>query len=474
MDSKKIISGVKWASIQFAFDMLFRFAIRLILAKLLLPDDFGLVAMCTIFISIAEAVSELGMGAALIQKKDSKEAEAMYDTAYWSGLFWGFIIYFLVCAVLGPFAAYFYNEALLIKLLPVLSLGILLKPFALIHVVKLTRDLEFKKMAKVYNLSTLLAGVTGIVAAYLDMGVWSLAIHQVLSVAITVPLLLKATKWVPNRNWERDQFKSIFGFGVYSTGTNVFSRLTYNVDNLMIGKMLGAGLLGSYSLAFSLTEYLRQVISNVLNKVMYPVFSQSQDDKLKLSNYFLKIIGINAIIIYPLMAYIIVFADQIIGFFGERWHEAILPLRILAVAMMVHLLVNSFTSLIRGLGKPKLEMKIIVALTVCILAPGLYFGITHFDLIGASLAILVNKIALVLVGFYNLKKQLGLNPLKVISSIKNSIIAVAIALTPLIMLMHFVQFDNIFILSPLFVIIYLAVIYKLENAMLMMLLNNLR
>tara|TARA_B100000945_G_C20420930_1_gene617941 strand:- start:2960 stop:3889 length:930 start_codon:yes stop_codon:yes gene_type:complete len=309
----------------------------------------------------------------------------------------------------------------------------------------------------------------------MGFGVWSLAVHQVLSVAITIPLLYRSTTWSPKGQWSCNQFKSVFGFGAYSTGTNVFSRLTYNIDNLMIGKMLGAGLLGSYTLSFSLTEYLRQVISNVLNRVMYPVFSQSQDDKEKLRNYFLKIIGINAIIIYPLMAYLIVFAETIIvDFFGERWAEAVLPLRILAVAMMVHLLVNSFTSLIRGLGKPELEMKIIISLTIFILLPALYIGITYYGLVGASLAILANKIVLVLVGLITLRMQVGLSPYRVISAIKSAIFSVVLAMAPLAALIYFMHFDNIFILTPLYIALYLAVIYWLEKQLILMLLKNLR
>src|SRR5690606_5353534 len=162
----------------------------------------------------------------------------------------------------------------------------------------------------------------------------------------------------------------IFSFGIYSTGTSIFSTLTYNFDNLIIGKMLGASMLGAYTLSFSLTEQLRQTLSAVLNKVMYPVFGKTQDDKQKLKNYFLKIVNFNALIIYPLMAYFFLFAKEVISFFGEKWSDAVLPLKILSIAMMIHLLINSFTSLIRGLGKPKLEMKIIIGLTLFVLIPG--------------------------------------------------------------------------------------------------------
>ncbi len=255
MNSKSISSGIIWTSIQFAIDFLFRFLVRFILAKLLLPNEFGLVGMCTVFIAVATAASELGMSTALIQKKNDHEAEEMYSTAFWSGIIWGIGIYIFLSFIIAPLAALFYKEPMLNIIIPILSLGILLRPFSLIHIVILTRKMDFKSIAKILNFSALIAGIISIIGAiFFNFGVWALVLNNCLAVLISVPLFFVVTKWKPNLEWKKLHFKNIFGFGVYSTGSTIFSTLTYNIDNLMIGKMLGASMLGSYTLSFSLTE----------------------------------------------------------------------------------------------------------------------------------------------------------------------------------------------------------------------------
>lgn len=471
--SGSILNGVKWTSIQFVLETAFRFSIRLILAKLLFPEQFGLIGMAAVFISIANAASDLGMGAALIQKKEDDDAIKMYDTAFWSGLGWGASVFLLMSLVIGPVAANFYEEPLLLKLIPVLSLGILIKPFSLIHTVILTRAMNFKSIAKIYNSTFLIAGIIAIIAAFLDFGVWALVINSVLGGVLSVPIFFYVTKWKPNRKWNKNYFKEIFGFGAYSTGTVIFSSITYNIDNLIIGKMLGASLLGSYTLAFSFTENLRQMISGILNKVMYPVFGKNQDDKEKLKGYFLKIINFNALLIYPLMTFFLLFADDIVlGFFGNKWQATIIPLQILSIAIMVHSVVNSFTSLIRGLGKPKLEMKIIIGLTIFVLIPSLSIGIYYFGLKGAALAILVNKVALASIGLTVLKREIGLQPKKVLDAIKTALIGIFFAGIIIFGLGLIEPFNKFYLLSPIYIIIYLGIVYSLEKEQLKEVIKN--
>lgn len=474
MNSKSIFSGVIWTSIQFVIDILFRFGVRFVLAKLLLPDQFGLVGMCTIFIAVAGAASELGMSAALIQKKEDLEAEEMYPTAFWSGLAWGASVYVLLSFVIAPLASAFYKETMLKVLIPVLSLGVLLKPFNLIHTVILTRQMNFKSLAKILNFSVMVSGIVAIIGAYFfNFGVWALVLNNILSVFVSVPLLFYVTKWKPVFEWNKIHFKRIFGFGVYSTGTSIFSTLTYNIDNLMIGKMLGASLLGAYTLSFSLTEQIRQALSGIVNKVMYPVFGKNQDDKEKLKNYFLKIINLNAMAIYPIMSFLFLFAEEIIGFFGERWNNAIVPLKIMTIAMMVHLLVNSFTSLLRGIGKPKLEMKIIVFLTIFILIPGLYFGIKYYGLTGAASAILLNKICLAFIGLYTLRKELSLSIKKVFLAVKGAVFSIFISVLLVLFLERIINI-YLYLLIFVFCISYITLIYFMEKKQIKSLISIIR
>jgi len=445
----------------------------LILAKILLPKDFGLIGMSIVFIVVIEALSELGMSAALIQKKDDSEVEKMYDTVFCTSVLWGVILYLVISFILAPIVSFFYEEPILTKVIPFLSLGILIKPLTTIHQVVLTRKLDFKKISKILNKSVFIAGITSIILALLDFGIWSLVTNYVLNILITVPLFFLSTRYRPTFSWNRDYFKEIFNFGVYSTSTSVFSTLTYNIDNLIIGKVLGANLLGAYSLSFSLTENLRQMISNVLNKVMYPVFGQNQDDILRLKDYFLSIVRINAIIIYPLMTCLFIFADQIIIIFGDKWTPSIYPLRILSLAVMVHLIVNSFTSLLRGLGKPKTEMKIIILTTLLVLLPSLFIGISNYGLKGASYAILINKLVLVITGLFILNKEINLSIIEIYNSIYKVVFSVVVS-GIIVFFIGKMGFTNFFLRFSLYFILYVVIIYLLEKKEIKVLIDKIK
>ncbi len=431
--------------------------------------------MCTIFIAIAGSASELGMSAALIQKKTDAEAEKMYNTAFWSGLIWGICVYLIMALAVSPLAAYFYDEPILKKLIPVLSIGILMSPLSMIHTVKLTRDMNFKRIAKIFNLSALIAGLTSLGMAYYGFGVWSLVANNVLSTTLVLPFLFYSTRWVPGWKWDWGHFKEVFGFGAYAGGTEIFRNITYNIDNLLVGKYLGASLLGSYTLAFSLTEQLRQIVSSVLSKVMYPVFGKNQDDPAKLNGYFLKIVRINAIMIYPLMGFFLIFGRQLIlDFFGERWSDSIIPLQILSVAMMIHLIVNSFASLLRGLGKPKLEMKIILGLTLFLLIPGLLLGIWWNGLVGVAVAILVHKIGLVGMALRALNREIGLPIKNVFLVLKNPLLGIFAGGALVLLIRLFFGFHNFYVLSALYSLVYVSIIYLFEKSYLKNLINQMR
>jgi teichuronic acid exporter len=428
-ERKRIVSGLKWSGVQLFVDSGFRFLVQLILAKILLPEQFGLVAMCSIFIAVANAASELGMGAALIQKKEDSVAQSMYPTAFISGIIWGGFLFLLMSFLIGPVAAWFYQEPFLIYLIPALSISVIVTPLSFIHHVILVRKMDFKSLAKILNTSAVLAGVVAIVSAIGGAGVWSLVIHQVLSPLLALLFYYYVVGWTPKLTWNRQHFKAIFGFGAYATGTRVFSTITYNIDNLLIGKLLGSSQLGAYSLAFNLTETLRQSLSKVINNVMFPVFAKNQDNIEKLKNYFLNIIKINAILIYPVMGFLLLFSHEIIFFiFGDKWEDAVVPIQILSVAMMIHLMINSFTSLLRGIGKPELEMKIIMVLTILVLVPGLILGIKIAGLTGAAYAILVNKSILVLAALVVLKREINLKVSQVFSAVLKPVIALSVTL----------------------------------------------
>ena len=204
-------------------------------------------------------------------------------------------------------------------------------------------------------------------------------------------------------------FKKIFSFGVYTTGTQIFNYLTGNIDYLLIGKLLGAHQLGVYTLAYNMTYIVRGQIMSVVNKVFYPVYSKIQDDLALVKRYYLKVIKYNCIVIYPLMVGLILLAKPLVLIgLGEKWSESIIPMQIMAGAGLVHLLTSSNTVLLRGLGKPRLEMILSIVKTLGINIPFIVLGTIYYGIIGASAGLLVSKIVIFFINSITLKRIAGI------------------------------------------------------------------
>jgi teichuronic acid exporter len=408
MDNSKgvVLKGVFWSSIQLVINQSFTFVIRLVLAKILFPEQFGVIGMATIFTGFVQVLNDLGIGAALVQKKDEDLTEAHYHTSFWTGVGWSLMLFIVMSIIVGPLASIFYEQPILKVLVPVLSIGIMLSPINLIHKAQLSKAMNFKKMAYIDNISNIVAGCISLILAFLGAGIWALAFNSVASILIAIPLYINATKWRPKFIWNRDAFNDVFGFGVYTTGTSVVNYLINNVDYLFIGKLLSAKALGSYTFAFVLTDTFRSRLMAVINTVMYPVYGKKQSDPTLLKRYYLKVISYNSIIVYPIMVFMLALGRPfILFFFGVKWEDSAPVLEILSISVMVHMLVNSNTALIRGMGKPGLELKLQIIKSL-IFIPMLIVGIVKWGIIGAGYAILINKFIAVVIGQYTFNRLL--------------------------------------------------------------------
>ncbi|NDK55594.1 lipopolysaccharide biosynthesis protein [Pontibacter fetidus] len=423
----KIVSGLFWSTIQLLISRVFAFVIKLILARLLFPDQFGLVGMATVFISFIQILNDLGIGAALVQKKEENLTELHYHTAFWAGIAWSVVIYLLIAFVAAPLAAQFYKQPQLSTIIPVLGLGVLFNPINLVHRAQLTKQMSFKKLAFINNASSIVAGVAAVILALLGAGIWALVFNSVASTIIAVPLYFNATKWLPKFSWDKQAFNDVFSFGVYTMGTEFLTTLMLNFDYLLIGKLLSATALGVYTLAFVLTDTFRTQLTKMINRVMFPVYGQNQDSKSTLKNVYFKVVKYNSICVYPVMVFLIVLGEPfVVNYFGLKWVEAVIPLKILAFSVMIHLLVNSHSTLIRGLGKTNLEMRM-QFLKAILYLPTIALGIYWYGIIGAASAYVINKVLEVVIAQFYLKKFLGIRFSDVISAISPPLTASVVA-----------------------------------------------
>ncbi|MCJ8164426.1 lipopolysaccharide biosynthesis protein [Pontibacter sp. E15-1] len=420
----KIVIGVFWNVLQLVVNKTFSFAIKLVLAKLLFPEQFGLVGMAAVFTSFVQVFNELGIGAALVQRREENLREAHFHTAFWTGVVWSVGIFLLIAFVVAPLAARFYNEPMLRSLIPVLSIGVLSSPINLVHKAQLTKQMDFKKLAFIGNASTIFSGVVALFLAYQGAGVWSLVFNSVASFLIAMPLYFRATKWVPKLIWEKEAFNDIFGFGIYTTGTSVLNNVLANLDYLLIGKLLSASALGIYTFAFVLTDTFRNQFTVMMNKVMYPVYGKHQDDPALLKKYYLKVVTYNSLVIYPFMVLLITLGEPLIlNFFGSKWQESIVPMKILALSVMIHMLVSGHSSLLRGQGMPKLEMKLQFFKAIFLYVPLITLGVYSYGIVGVAWACVAYKVLEVILIQYYLKKVVGIFPRDLITHIKAPLIA---------------------------------------------------
>ncbi|UZD23031.1 lipopolysaccharide biosynthesis protein [Algoriphagus halophytocola] len=427
---RNILSGVFWNSLQVLINKSFGFMIKLVLARILLPEEFGLVGMAVVFTSFIEVFNDLGFGAALIQRKEEEVKATHFNTAFWTGVIWSLIIFQLMVFVISPLAAKFYDEPILTEIIPVLSLGILSSPINLVHKAKLLRALDFKRAAFIENAASISSGILSLILAFSGAGVWSLVFNSLATFLIAVPLYFRATRWIPSFEWSKAAFKDIFGFGIYTTGTNLVNNLINKADYLLIGKLLSASALGAYTLAFVLTDTFRSQLMSIMNKVMYPIYGKTQDDKGSMKRYYLNVVKYNSLLINPIMGLLFVLARPIVlNFFGTKWEATILPLQIISLSVIFHMMVNSNTVLIRGMGKPKLEFMIQFLKSIFVFLPAISVGIYYFGIVGGAYAVLFNKIASVFIAQIYLKKLVDINILDLFASLKVTLSCLFVSIT---------------------------------------------
>lgn len=414
--NKKITQGIGWTSLSTFGRQGLRLVIKLVLAKMLLPEHYGLIGMASVFTSFIALISELGMAAALIQKPKEELTENYFHTAFWTNMAVAVGAFILMSAVLGPVAAWFYDESILIKLVPIMTIPMILDAAYLVPRVQLVRMMDFKPSAIIEIVSVSIAGLLSMVLAYQGFGVWSLAFN---GIAISVTSLVgyfAINRWRPKLIFDKIAFKSLWGFGGYVMLENIFSFFTSNIDYILIGKLIGSSALGAYTLSFILTDAFRKQIMGLLNKVLFPAYSSIQKEKDKLRKYYLSVIKLNSLVILPVMTIFIVLAEPIVLWgFGEQWTATIFPLQILSLAVIVHAVSGTATTVMKSVGRADLVMRLNIFVTIFISVPAISIGAVFFGIKGVAVGVLVFKTLGFAIAQHYIKKEIGVSMIQALS-----------------------------------------------------------
>lgn len=323
-----VVRGIAWKALSQAAVQLFRVATAIVLARLLTPEDYGLAGMVLVFSTFLYAFSDLGLGAALVQRRELSERDR--STAFWLTAGAGLVLCGLGVAASGLVAA-FYDEPDLQPLFVGLSITALLTALGSTQVALLTREMRFRALELRIILSTLVGAAGGIALAVAGYGPWAIVGQALIAAAVSTVLLWIVSPWRPRFLVSRSSLRDIGGFGTRVLGANLFFSLNRNVDNLLVGKFLGASPLGLYALAYNVMLVPLSRLSAPVQEVLFPALSKTQDDLERSRMIVLRVTRVVAAITMPLMLGLIVVApDFVVAVLGERWREATPVIRILA------------------------------------------------------------------------------------------------------------------------------------------------
>lgn len=369
---QKIKSGTIWAFIgQVGLQFLSLITV-VVLARLLSPQDFGVVAIALAAWGIIHLFGNLGIGAKLIQEQDDFEKYA--SAAFWLNILIALCLS-LFTIIIAPFVASFYKNDLVKPILMFLGLGFFLNSFGSTHSVLLVRELDFKKRTLVGITIGLITKTATILMAFMGYGVWSLVIPQILFSPIQVFALWKICPWRPSFEFNLLYWKRIFNFGKYMFGDELLRYINLNGDYLVIGRWLGSFELGLYTFAYRLASFPVENIAWVVSRVTFPAFSKLQNDLDKLRELFLKMIRLLSLISFPLLMGLLAMANELVPLvFGEKWNRSIIPLQIIIGFALLTSLNSLAGQIVIALGRPKIPFKfnlaqvplVLVAILICV------------------------------------------------------------------------------------------------------------
>jgi O-antigen/teichoic acid export membrane protein len=391
----KTVKGVSWSFISQISQAVITFIIGLILARLLSPTEYGLVGMVTVFIYVSYIFIDSGFSSALIQRKNCTNTD--YSTVFYFNLFIStliFITFFLSAEIISGF----YNEPRLVNIVRVLSVLVILFAFSIVQKSILTKKINFRLQTLTFISSQIVSGIVGIIMAIYGYGVWSLIWKTILNQLLINLQYWFFVKWRPSLVFSKNSLKDMFSYSSKLLASGIINRIYDQSYSLIIGKFFNSRELGLYSRADQFVRIPSESISGSIMSVSFPVFSELQNEPVRLKNAALKIIKMTMFVNFNLLIGLFVISDNLVaGVLGNKWLDSVVYLKILCISGMIYPLHPINLNLITALGRSdiflKLEiMKKLFAVPVIIL--GILLGVKAMIIsmvISSLMALFINS-----------------------------------------------------------------------------------
>ena len=329
LKSKSVVA-VGWSAIDVAGRQGIQFVVMLILARLLSPAEFGILGMLSLFIALGGSIVDSGFGSALIQRKEITEADK--SSVFFFNAAMGALMALMIASA-APWIASFYREPILLPLTRWMALNLFIGSFGVVQVALMTRNLDFKTPFKAGLMAMIVSGALAVWMAWKGYGVWSLAAQSVMFTTVSTGLIWGLCSWKPRLQFSIRSLRSLFGFGSGMLVSGLLNTFFDRIQLAVIGKAFSAAALGFYTRAFSTQQFPVSLLSAVINRVTFPVFSQLSHNPDSLRPAVRRTQVSIMVLTLPMMFGLAVVAKSLVlVLFGQKWLPCVPYLRVLSVA----------------------------------------------------------------------------------------------------------------------------------------------
>lgn len=460
---QKVLSNVIWRFAERTGAQLVGFIVSIVLARILLPENYGTIALVTVFTTIMQVFVDSGLGNALIQKKDADDID--FSTVFYTNIVFCLVLY-LIIFITAPLISKLYNDEILTAVTRVLGLTIIISGVKNVQQAYVSRQMIFKKFFFATLIGTIGAGILGILLALNGAGVWALVAQQIFNLTIDTIVLWITVKWRPKRVFSFARLKKLFSYGWKLLASSIIDTVYNNVRQLIIGKLYSSSDLAYYNKAKQFPELIVNNVNTSIDSVLLPTMSREQENKEKVKMMTRRSIKTSIFIMAPLMVGLAFTANNIITLLlTDKWSASIPYLIVFAVTYMFWPIHTANLNAIKAMGRSDLFLRLeIIKKAVGVLLLLLTFRVSVWAM---ALSLLVSSVISQVINAWPNRKLLNYSYLQQLKDILPSVI-LAIVMGILVYLVNFLNLPTLITLIIQIIlgaIIYIggAVILKFES-----------
>lgn len=354
--ANKVVNGLFWRFLERIGAQGVSFIVSIVLARILMPEDYGSIALITVFTTILQVFVDSGLGNALIQKKDADDLD--FSTVFYVNLFLCIVIY-LIVFFLAPYIAEFYNDDSLIPIIRVINLILIISGVKNIQQAYVSRNMLFKRFFYSTLLGTIGSAFVGIIMAYKGFGVWALVAQQLSNATIDTIVLWFTVNWKPKLIFSFERLKVLFSYGWKLLVSNLINTFYNNMRQLFIGKMYSTTDLSFYNKGRGWPELLVSNINSSIDSVIFPAMSSQQDNKESVRNMTRRAIKTSSYIICPIMVGLMVVATPLVrSILTEKWLPSVPYIQVFCIIFALEPIQTANLNAIKAMGRSDLFLKL--------------------------------------------------------------------------------------------------------------------